>query len=103
MKDGCVVVCLLRCGKVVPLFVRGVPIGVWVVFVRVGFCVGCGFVVSGCGVVDVGLGGCAFVHLRLWRLCGVCWVIVMVGECTGSDCGRMSSQKSLSGRSCCVM
>lgn len=39
-------------------------------FVRVGVCVGCEFVASGCGVVVVGLGGCVFVHLRLWRLCG---------------------------------
>ena len=30
-------------------------------------------------MVDVGLGGCVVVHPRLWKLCGVCWVIVMVG------------------------
>ncbi len=48
-------------------------------FVRVGVCAGCGFVAFGCGVVDVGLGGCVFVHMRLWRLCGGCWVTVMVG------------------------
>ena len=72
-------------------------------FVRVGVCVGCGFVASGCGVVDVGLGGCVFVHLRLWRLCGSCWVTLMVGGCTVSECGRMSGQESLSGRSFCVI
>ena len=70
----------------------------------VGFCVKGGFVASGCGVVGVGLGGCVVIDPRLWRLCGSCWVIVMVVVvvvvgCTGSDCGRMSGQKSLSGRS----
>jgi len=65
--------------------------------------VGFEFVACGCGVVVVGLGGCVVVHLRLWRLCGSCWGVVMVMGCTGSDCGRMSGQKSLSGRSFCVM
>ena len=48
--------------------------------VGVGFCVKGGFVASRCGVVDVGLGGCVVIHPRLWRLCGGCWVIVMVGR-----------------------
>ena len=71
--------------------------------VEIGFSVKGGFVASGCSVVDVGLGGCVVIHPRLWRLCGSCWVKFLVGGCTGSDCGRMSGQKSLNGRRFCVM
>ncbi len=73
------------------------PDVVWVVLVGV---ILCGFVVYVCGVVDFGMGGCVVLLPRLWRLCGSCWGKFMVGGCTGSDCGRMSGQKSLSGRRC---
>ncbi len=55
-------------------------------------------------VAGVRLGGCVGCHLRLWRLYGGWdWVSVGVGGCTGSDCGRMSGQKSLRGQSFCVL
>ena len=59
---------------------EGGPRVFWLVFERVEVCADCGVVVCGCGVVSVRMGGCVCVHLRVWRLCGSCWVTLIVGR-----------------------
>ena len=76
----------------------------WLLFAGVWFWVRGGVIVSRRVVFGVFLRESVAFHPRLWRLCGN-WscVVVGVGGCTDSDCGIMSGQKSLRGRSLCVV
>ena len=76
----------------------------WLLFAGVWFWVRGDVIVSKRVVVGVLLWECVAFNPRLWRLCGN-WSCVVVGVagCTESDCGIMSGQNSLSGRSLCVV